>query len=171
MGPWLSKQDGNGSSFASWDCSTARIAALRMGVQRKGEAGRRPCLPMPGHLPPHAGIAWTAEPLLRRKWIRPLLGGSSLFGHRKPPDRRHGSHAKKEKKRATARQRRDERGALPLPTFIAKEGQPPASTTSRHDDLLHAASFRQVEQLPRQHGEVETPTSHQSSRVIKATSG
>ena len=55
----------------------------------------------------------------------------------------------------------------PYPTFIAKEGRPPASTTSHHDALLHAISFRQVKQLPRQHGEVETPTSHQSPCVIQ----
>ena len=55
-------------------------------------------------------------------------------------------------------------------TFIAKGGQPPASTTSRHHDLLHATLTSQVVQLRRQHGEAESPTSNQLPRVIKATS-
>ena len=62
-------------------------------------------------------------------------------------------------------------GLFPSLTFIGKGGQPPASTTSRHHDLLHAASTSQVEQLPRQHGETESPTSNQSPCVIKAVGG
>ena len=62
--------------------------------------------------------------------------------------------------------------ATPLCAEIAAAAMTCSTTTaSRNDDLLHAASTRQVERLLRQHGEVETPMSHQSPRVIKAAGG
>ena len=64
-----------------------------------------------------------------------------------------------------------ERG-LCHPPHIYSLGRPTAtSTTSHHHDPLHAASTSQVEQLPRQHGEAESPTSNQSSHVIKGAGG
>ena len=59
-------------------------------------------------------------------------------------------------------------GLCPSLTFIAKGGQPPASMTSLHHDPLHAALTNQVEQLPKKHGEAESPTSNQSPLIIKA---
>ncbi len=56
--------------------------------------------------------------------------------------------------------------------LIAGEGQPPASMIACNDGFsLHAAGSRQVERLPRQRGEAETPTSHQSPRVNQGRRG
>ena len=55
-------------------------------------------------------------------------------------------------------------GGLRSPTFITGGGQPSAFTiTGNHDPFLHAGTC-QVEQLPRQHGEAEAPTSNQPPR-------
>ena len=57
-------------------------------------------------------------------------------------------------------------GALPPSPFIAREGQPAPPTITGNDGFpFHVAGTCQVGQLPRQHGEAETPTSNQSPRA------